>query len=92
MKENPLNIKAVTHLKKIIEPYSAMKIKAKPAPEYSTLNPDTSSLSPSAKSKGVRLSSAKIEINQQINKGKNKTKIIPYSLKVFKSYLITITI
>lgn len=39
-------------------PYSAMKIKANPAPPYSVLNPDTNSDSPSAKSKGVRLVSA----------------------------------
>lgn len=48
--ENADNIK--------IEEYSAMKIKAKVPPLYSTLNPETSSDSPSAKSKGVRLVSA----------------------------------
>jgi len=53
--------------------YSVMKIKAKFPPPYSTLNPDTSSDSPSAKSKGVRCVSAKIVTNQQENKeGTNK--------------------
>jgi hypothetical protein len=37
---------------------------ANPPALYSVLNPDTSSLSPSEKSKGVRLVSAKLEINQ----------------------------
>jgi len=51
--------------------YSAKKIKANPPPPYSTLNPETSSDSPSGKSKGVRFVSAKQEINQTI-KGKRK--------------------
>jgi hypothetical protein len=38
--------------------YSARKIKTNPTALYSILNPDTSSLSPSLKSKGVRLVSA----------------------------------
>jgi len=45
---------------KIIIPYSIIKIKANPTPLYSTLNPETSSDSPSPKSNGVRLSSANI--------------------------------
>jgi hypothetical protein len=50
--------------------YSAIKISAnKPAP-YSTLNPETNSASPSGKSKGARLVSAKIEIIQGITMGK----------------------
>ena len=44
--------------------YSAMKINAKVPPLNSVLNPDTSSDSPSAKSNGVRLVSASVEINQ----------------------------
>jgi len=52
--------------------YSAKKIKAKPPPPHSTLNPKTSSDSPSAKSKGVRLVSAKQEINQINDKGREK--------------------
>jgi hypothetical protein len=55
--------------------YSAKKIKAKPPPPYSTLNPETSSDSPSAKSKGVRLVSATQEINQINDKGREKKKL-----------------
>jgi hypothetical protein len=56
-------------------PYSAIKIKAKLHPLYSTLKPDTSSDSPSAKSKGVRFVSATQLINQIINStgANNKT-------------------
>ena len=54
----------VTTDKNEILPYSAIKIKANPIPPYSTLNPDTNSDSPSEKSKGVRLVSARHEINQ----------------------------
>lgn len=43
--------------------YSAKKIMANHPPIYSTLNPETSSDSPSAKSNGLRLVSAKQEIN-----------------------------
>lgn len=49
--------------------YSAMKIRANLLLLYSTLNPDTSSDSPSAKSKGVRLVSARVETNQIKNSG-----------------------
>ena len=59
-------------LKKKILAYSAIKIKAKPTLPYSILKPDTSSDSPSAKSKGVRLVSAMQEINQIPIIGKNK--------------------
>ena len=41
-----------------------MKIRANPNLPYSMLNPETSSDSPSAKSKGVRLVSAMHEISQ----------------------------
>jgi hypothetical protein len=58
-------------IKKILA-YSAIKIKANPADPYSILNPDTSSDSPSAKSKGVRLVSAKQEINHIPTSGGNK--------------------
>lgn len=43
--------------------YSARKNRAKEPPAYSTLKPDTSSDSPSVRSKGARLVSAKVEIN-----------------------------
>ena len=65
---------------KIILAYSAIKIKANPNLPYSILNPDTNSLSPSAKSKGVRLVSAKHEINQIPAIGK---KIIYLHQKLF---------
>jgi hypothetical protein len=53
--------------------YSAIKIRAKLPALYSTLNPETSSDSPSAKSKGVRFVSARIDVNQiMIKKGHNK--------------------
>lgn len=42
--------------------YSARKNRAKGPPAYSTLNPDTNSDSPSVRSKGARLVSAKVEI------------------------------
>lgn len=44
--------------------YSAMKIRANVPPAYSVLKPETSSLSPSAKSKGVRFVSANLVVNQ----------------------------
>ena len=43
--------------------YSARKNKANGPPAYSTLNPETSSDSPSVKSKGARLVSASVETN-----------------------------
>jgi len=42
--------------------YSARKKRAKGPPAYSTLKPETSSDSPSVKSKGARLVSARVEI------------------------------
>jgi hypothetical protein len=45
--------------------YSAIKIRANGAPPYSILNPETNSDSPSAKSNGVRLVSAKLVINHK---------------------------
>lgn len=53
----------------IILEYSARKIKANPPLLYSTLNPETNSDSPSAKSKGVRFVSANIDVNNNLNKG-----------------------
>jgi hypothetical protein len=49
--------------------YSAIKISANMPLLYSTLNPDTNSDSPSAKSKGVRFVSAKLVINHIIARG-----------------------
>jgi len=64
----------------IILAYSAIKIRAKPSLPYSILKPDTSSDSPSAKSNGVRLVSARQETNQIIVKG---IKTIDFSKKLF---------
>jgi len=52
--------------------YSAIKIKANTVPLYSTLNPETSSDSPSAKSKGARLVSANAVINHITRRGIKK--------------------
>jgi hypothetical protein len=71
----PKNIMTVNVLISIIEPYSAKKNNANPILAYSTLKPETSSLSASGKSNGARLVSAKIEIKNIKNRGKNgKTK------------------
>lgn len=49
---------------KIMFKYSAMKMKVNDVAAYSVLNPETNSLSPSAKSKGVRFVSANRVVNQ----------------------------
>ena len=53
----------------IILPYSEMNHKAKGAAEYSVLNPDTSSLSASGRSKGALFVSATILIKNIKNNG-----------------------
>ena len=58
-----INSAVVRSLMTRILAYSAIKIKAKLPALYSTLKPETSSDSPSAKSNGVRLVSARIVIN-----------------------------
>jgi hypothetical protein len=50
--------------------YSAIKINANNPLLYSTLNPETSSDSPSAKSNGVRFVSAKLVVNHIRDRGK----------------------
>lgn len=60
---------AVRNLIKRIIIYSAMKINANGPAPYSMLNPETSSDSPSAKSNGVRLVSARVEINHAAIRG-----------------------
>ena len=77
---------------KIIE-YSAIKIKVNPRPPYSILKPDTSSDSPSEKSKGVRLVSATHERSQKKNKigeTKNTKPLLTKNLtsKTVKHFLI----
>jgi hypothetical protein len=54
-------------------PVSAKKNKAKVIAEYSTLNPETNSDSPSAKSKGGRLVSANADTKNIIAAGNNGT-------------------
>lgn len=49
--------------------YSARKNRAKGPAAYSTLNPETSSDSPSVKSKGARFVSARVEINHIMARG-----------------------
>jgi hypothetical protein len=56
----------VIRLIAIILVYSAIKIRANRPLLYSTLKPETNSDSPSAKSKGVRLVSARFVINHKI--------------------------
>jgi len=69
----PKNKAHVTEDMRIIIEYSAINKKAKGPPEYSVLKPETNSLSPSEKSIGERLASAKITTNQHnINIGKIK--------------------
>ena len=51
--------------------YSAIKIRANMPLLYSTLNPETSSDSPSAKSNGVRFVSARLVMNHIIARGLN---------------------
>jgi len=62
---------AVSNLIIRIFMYSAIKINAKEPLLYSVLNPDTSSDSPSARSNGVRLVSAKVVVNQMYNNGRS---------------------
>lgn len=68
-RERGINRAVVKMLIIIILAYSAIKIRANLPLLYSTLNPDTNSDSPSAKSKGVRLVSARVVINHVKNMG-----------------------
>jgi len=64
--------------------YSAIKIRANIDLLYSVLNPDTSSDSPSAKSNGVRLVSAKFVINHKIEMGGRRIIIHVYMFMFIK--------
>jgi len=75
-----MNISEKINPIKIILAYSAIKIKANPKLPYSILNPDTNSDSPSAKSKGVRLVSARQEISHIPTIGE---KIIHFTQNIF---------
>ena len=85
-----VNSAAVNALITIMFIYSAMKMNAKFPPPYSTLNPETSSDSPSAKSNGVRFVSARIETNQHANSGgtRNRDHEARVNRGVVKLYLI----
>lgn len=62
--------------------YSARKNRANGPPAYSTLNPETSSDSPSVRSKGARFVSARVEINHIIARGHAGKRIHMYSCVV----------
>ena len=75
-----INNVANTRLKKKILAYLAIKINANPNLPYSTINPDTNSDSPTAKSKEVRFVSATQDTSQMITIGKNSTTLFQYIL------------
>ena len=60
---------AVSVFINIMFAYSARKNRANGPAAYSTLNPDTSSDSPSVRSNGARLVSARVEMNHIIVRG-----------------------
>lgn len=66
---DPENSTTVRSLINRMFAYSAIKINANIPALYSTLNPDTNSDSPSAKSNGVRFVSARLVINHIKNSG-----------------------
>ena len=76
--------------------YSAIKIIAKVPLLYSVLNPETSSDSPSAKSKGVRFVSARVVVNQTRNRGSlirtMGTALLMCIIVILKSPIITNTL
>lgn len=63
MCRGPKKIIVVRAFIRIMLVYSAMKNSANGPAEYSTLNPETSSDSPSVRSNGARFVSASVEIN-----------------------------
>ena len=79
-----INISGNKILMRIILAYSAIKIRANPSLPYSTLKPETSSDSPSAKSNGVRFVSAMQEINHTADSG---TKIRHFNQSLFIEHL-----
>lgn len=76
------NTAVVRRLMKIMFMYSVMKIRANLPALYSMLNPETSSDSPSAKSNGVRLVSAKMEVNHIIRRGMGSVALIDRDVEV----------
>lgn len=75
---------AVRAFIRIILVYSAKKKRAKGPPAYSTLKPETSSDSPSVKSNGARLVSARVEINHIMASGHAGSRIHIYSCVVIR--------
>lgn len=65
----PINTIVERAFIRIIFIYSAMKNRAKGPAAYSTLNPETSSDSPSVRSNGARFVSAKVEMNHIMARG-----------------------
>ena len=65
--------------------YSARKNRANIPPEYSTLNPDTSSDSPSGRSNGARFVSARVEIYHIIASGHVMVSNHVFSCVIIKS-------
>lgn len=70
----PKKSRALINFIIIIFAYSPIKKRAKGAPAYSTLYPETNSDSPSVKSKGARFVSARVEIYHIIDKGRSGKK------------------
>jgi len=86
-------LKKITLVNKLITrmlAYSAIKINANNPLLYSTLNPETSSDSPSAKSNGVRLVSARFVINQTVARGINIIAIQDDEVILVKSIVVSI--
>lgn len=77
---------AVNAERTIIIPYSAIKITANRPPPYSILKPDTSSDSPSEKSKGVRLVSATQDTSHTPNSGINRKNLL--LVKITSSWIL----
>lgn len=69
LRRAPMKTVVVKAFIMIILVYSAMKNRANGPAAYSTLKPDTSSDSPSVRSKGARLVSASVEMNHIIARG-----------------------
>lgn len=78
VKRGTKDLEKITAVNKLIAKmfmYSAIKIRANGPLPYSILKPDTSSDSPSAKSKGVRFVSARLVINHRIAVGSIRIRI-----------------
>lgn len=69
MCNGPINTIVERAFMRMIFIYSAMKNNANGPAAYSTLNPETNSDSPSVRSNGARLVSARVEINHIMASG-----------------------